>query len=68
MHIAGDGHDTPYRLPASDQLGGGWSVQLLPSQRSINGSSPPVPEYDPTAVQAAAELQDTAVNAACAGE
>jgi hypothetical protein len=73
MHIVKLGHDTPVSMPGAASPAG-WIVQLLPSQRSSNGSSddaPPNPvnptAVDPTAVQAVAELHDTAANTPGAG-
>jgi hypothetical protein len=56
-----DVHDTPasrlYLWPA--WFGVGWIVQLVPSQLSAKVRSLPALLYDPTAVQALAEVQDT---------
>jgi hypothetical protein len=63
VHAEADAHETPVRtLPwAPRGLGMGWTAQAVPFQRSASITAAPVlvAEY-PTAVQAEADVHDTA--------
>src|SRR5213080_263950 len=57
--------DTPARKPPNCLLGVGWMDQVVPFQRSasVRGLPPESSTEVPTAVQALAEVQDTAARA-----
>ena len=62
VHASAATHDTPLRaLPVPPRLGVGTTDQRVPFQRSAK--VPPGPPWvKPTAMQAAAETQDTATS------
>jgi hypothetical protein len=65
VQLAAPVHEIPYRAvsPAPAGSGTSWIVQVLPSQRSASGdSATALLTDDPAAVQAVAEVQETADN------
>jgi hypothetical protein len=61
-HAVADGHEIPSTSTEVAPLGVGmvWIVQAEPSHRSAHRRPAPATVYEPTAVHADAELQDTA--------
>lgn len=69
VHKLGE-HDTlvrPLSTPLPTRLGVFWTAQVVPSHRSAKGAPTPPMSWDPTAVQALAELHDTASRELAAG-